>query len=119
MVRQVRIPAAEARWIWDGRDDSGAPLPPGVYVLETDPGVRAKVVKLERWASRGGREQRSGQQPAGREIAQGGGRGSYRSAARVASETGRPISYRKSGEKSAPFSQTTVSMSSFTRNPLK
>ena len=47
LVRQVRIPAGEARWVWDGRDDSGAPLPPGVYVLESGPGVRAKVVKLK------------------------------------------------------------------------
>jgi hypothetical protein len=47
LVRQAQIPAGEARWVWDGRDDSGAPLPPGVYVLETGPGVRAKVVKLK------------------------------------------------------------------------
>ena len=47
MVRQARIPAGEARWVWDGRDDSGASLPPGVYVLEVGPGVRAKVVKLK------------------------------------------------------------------------
>jgi flagellar hook assembly protein FlgD len=47
LVRQARIPAGEARWVWDGRDDSGSPLPPGVYVLETGPGVRAKVVKLK------------------------------------------------------------------------
>ena len=47
MVRQARIPAGEARWVWNGRDDSGALLPPGVYVLETGPGVRAKVIKLK------------------------------------------------------------------------
>jgi flagellar hook assembly protein FlgD len=47
LVRQARIPAGEARCVWDGRDDSGALLPPGVYVLETGPGVRVKVVKLE------------------------------------------------------------------------
>ena len=47
LVRQAQIPAGEARWVWDGRDDSGAALPPGVYVLETEPGVRAKVVKLK------------------------------------------------------------------------
>jgi len=47
LVRQVRIPAGEARWVWDGRDDSGALIPPGVYVLESGPGVRAKVVKLK------------------------------------------------------------------------
>jgi len=35
------------RLTWDGRDDSGATLPPGVYVLETGSSVRAKVVKLE------------------------------------------------------------------------
>jgi DNA-binding beta-propeller fold protein YncE len=47
LVRQTRIPAGEARWVWDGRDGSGVPLPPGVYMLEAGPGVRAKVVKLE------------------------------------------------------------------------
>jgi YVTN family beta-propeller protein len=46
LVRHAQIPAGEARWVWDGRDDSGAPLPPGVYMLEAGPGVRAKVVKL-------------------------------------------------------------------------
>ena len=35
------------RLTWDGRDYSGARLPPGVYVLESGPGVRAKVVKLK------------------------------------------------------------------------
>jgi hypothetical protein len=30
-----------------GRDDSGAPRPPGVYVIEAGPGLRAKVVKLK------------------------------------------------------------------------
>ena len=47
LVRQARIPAGEARWVWDGRDNSGAAVPPGVYVLETGSGVRAKVVKLK------------------------------------------------------------------------
>jgi hypothetical protein len=47
LVRQARVPAGEARWVWDGRDDSGAALPLGVYVLETGPGARAKVVKLK------------------------------------------------------------------------
>jgi len=47
MVRQARTRPGETRWVWDGRDDSGAALPPGVYVLETEPGVRAKVVKLK------------------------------------------------------------------------
>jgi len=46
LVRQARIPAGESRWVWDGRDDSGAPLPPGVYVIEAGQGLRAKVVKL-------------------------------------------------------------------------
>ncbi len=45
LARQARIPAGEARWVWDGRDDSGTPLPPGVYVIEAGPGLRAKVVK--------------------------------------------------------------------------
>ena len=47
LVRQARIPAGEARWVWDGRDDSGVALPPGVYVIEAGPGLRAKVVKLK------------------------------------------------------------------------
>jgi YVTN family beta-propeller protein len=47
MVRQARIPAGEAHWVWDGRDDSGVALPPGVYVIEAGPGLRAKVVKLK------------------------------------------------------------------------
>ena len=47
LVRQVRIPTGVSRWVWDGRDDSDAALPPGVYVLETGQGVRAKVVKLK------------------------------------------------------------------------
>jgi YVTN family beta-propeller protein len=47
LVRQAQIPAGQARWVWDGRDDSGAMLPPGVYVVQTEPGVRAKVVKLK------------------------------------------------------------------------
>ncbi len=47
LVKQAQIPAGETRWVWDGRDDSGALLPPGVYVLETGPGLRAKVVKLK------------------------------------------------------------------------
>jgi YVTN family beta-propeller protein len=47
LVRQARIPAGEARWVWDGRDDSGALIPPGVYVIEAGPGLRAKVVKLK------------------------------------------------------------------------
>jgi len=46
LVRQARIPAGQNRWVWDGRDDSGAALPPGVYVLEAGSGLRAKVVKL-------------------------------------------------------------------------
>jgi hypothetical protein len=29
-----------------GQDDSGALLPPGVYVIEAGSGLRAKVVKL-------------------------------------------------------------------------
>jgi flagellar hook assembly protein FlgD len=47
LVRQARIPTGESRWVWDGRDDSGAPFPPGVYVIEAGPGLRAKVVKLK------------------------------------------------------------------------
>jgi YVTN family beta-propeller protein len=47
LVRKGRIPTGVSRWVWDGRDDSGALLPPGVYVLESGPGVRVKVVKLK------------------------------------------------------------------------
>jgi YVTN family beta-propeller protein len=47
LVRQAPIPAGEAPWVWDGRDDSGVLFPPGVYILETGSGVRAKVVKLK------------------------------------------------------------------------
>ena len=47
MVTLVGGQLLQARWAWDGRDDSGATLPPGVYVLETGLGVRAKVVKLK------------------------------------------------------------------------
>jgi DNA-binding beta-propeller fold protein YncE len=47
LVKQAQILAGESRWVWDGRDDSGATLPPGVYVLETGSGVRAKAVKLK------------------------------------------------------------------------
>jgi hypothetical protein len=47
LVRQARIPAGQNRWVWDGRDDSGAPLPPGVYMLEAGTGLHAKVVKLK------------------------------------------------------------------------
>jgi hypothetical protein len=50
LVRQARIPSGQNRWVWDGRDDSGALLPPGVYVIEAGSGIRAKVVKL-RWMS--------------------------------------------------------------------
>jgi len=46
LVRQARVPAGEERWVWDGRDDSSAPLPPGVYVIDAGPGLRSKVVKL-------------------------------------------------------------------------
>jgi len=45
LVRQAQILAGQNRWVWDGRDESGKPLPPGVYVIEARPGLRAKVVK--------------------------------------------------------------------------
>ena len=35
------------RLTWDGRDSRGRPVPPGVYVVEAGPGLRAKVVKLK------------------------------------------------------------------------
>jgi YVTN family beta-propeller protein len=46
LVRQARIPAGEARWVWDGRDEQGRLVPPGVYVLAVPGGVRAKAIKL-------------------------------------------------------------------------
>jgi YVTN family beta-propeller protein len=45
-IRQAQIPAGEDRWVWDGRDDAGATVPPGVYVVEVRTGIRAKVVKV-------------------------------------------------------------------------
>jgi YVTN family beta-propeller protein len=47
LVRQARTPAGEARWVWDGRNDSGAEVPPGVYFLEVAGIARAKIVKLK------------------------------------------------------------------------
>jgi hypothetical protein len=47
MVRRASLQANKNRWVWNGRDDSGALLPPGVYVIEAGPGLRAKVVKLK------------------------------------------------------------------------
>jgi YVTN family beta-propeller protein len=46
MVKQAPIPAGEVRWVWDGRDERGGLVPPGVYVLAAPGGVRAKAVKL-------------------------------------------------------------------------
>jgi YVTN family beta-propeller protein len=48
LVKRAQIPAGEARWVWDGRDDNGVAVPPGVFVVETSAGVRNKVVKLRR-----------------------------------------------------------------------
>jgi YVTN family beta-propeller protein len=47
LVRKARQPAGQVRWVWNGRDDSGDLLPPGVYVIEVGLGLRAKVVKLK------------------------------------------------------------------------
>jgi hypothetical protein len=46
LVRQTQIPAGETRWGWDGRDEQGRLVPPGVYVLAAPGGVRAKAIKL-------------------------------------------------------------------------
>ena len=46
LVRQAQIPAGEVRWVWDGRDERGRLVPPGVYVLAAPGGVRVKAVKL-------------------------------------------------------------------------
>lgn len=51
--RQVRTLNGEKsfrqalRLTWDGRDESGTALPPGVYVIDAGQGARAKVVKLK------------------------------------------------------------------------
>jgi len=47
LVTQARIPAGEARWVWDGRDSQGRLVPPGVYVLAAPGGVRTKAIKLK------------------------------------------------------------------------
>jgi hypothetical protein len=47
LVRQARIPAGENFWVWDGRDEQGRLVPPGVYVLAAPGGVRAKAIKLK------------------------------------------------------------------------
>jgi YVTN family beta-propeller protein len=46
LVKQARIPAGEARWVWNGRDEQGRLVPPGVYVLAAPGGIRAKAIKL-------------------------------------------------------------------------
>jgi len=46
LVREARMPKGQTRWVWDGLNSAGLPTPPGVYVLETGAGERAKVVKL-------------------------------------------------------------------------
>jgi YVTN family beta-propeller protein len=45
-VRDAQVPAGQIRWVWDGRDERGGLVPPGVYVLAVPGGVRAKAVKL-------------------------------------------------------------------------
>jgi flagellar hook assembly protein FlgD len=47
LVREARVPAGEARWVWDGRNDSGAEAPAGVYFIEAAGIARALVVKLK------------------------------------------------------------------------
>ena len=47
LVKQAQIRAGQNQWVWDGRDDSGALLPPGIYVIEAGPGLRDKVVKTK------------------------------------------------------------------------
>jgi len=46
LVSQALIRAGESRWTWDGRDERGGLVPPGVYVLAAPGGIRAKAVKL-------------------------------------------------------------------------
>jgi YVTN family beta-propeller protein len=45
-VRQVRISSGQSSWVWNGRDDEGRAMAPGVYVVESHAG-RQKVVKLK------------------------------------------------------------------------
>ncbi|MCX6844459.1 MAG: hypothetical protein NTX53_19530 [candidate division WOR-3 bacterium] len=44
LVRQAQIPAGETRWVWDGQDSGGHPVPQGVYMAEVG-GRRCKLVK--------------------------------------------------------------------------
>jgi YVTN family beta-propeller protein len=47
VVRQARIPAGQGSWIWNGRDDAGTSVPPGVYVVKTGAWGQEKVLKLK------------------------------------------------------------------------
>jgi YVTN family beta-propeller protein len=45
-VREARIPAGETRWVWDGRDGSGADVPAGVYTVIRAVGGRTLTATL-------------------------------------------------------------------------
>jgi hypothetical protein len=49
-VRNVSRAAPEADLLWDGRNDRGEPVPPGLYFVRCESGARRvqrKVVKAE------------------------------------------------------------------------
>ena len=47
LIKRAQIATGASRWVWDGRDNRGRPASPGVYVLVTPGGLRAKAVKLK------------------------------------------------------------------------
>jgi YVTN family beta-propeller protein len=48
VVRRNRTSTGQSSWVWNGQDDTGKALAPGVYVVETGSGGRQKVIKLNR-----------------------------------------------------------------------
>jgi len=46
LITEAEVPVGASRWVWDGRDSRGRSVPPGVYVVTTPGGVRAKAIKL-------------------------------------------------------------------------
>jgi len=46
LIREAEIPIGACRWVWDGRDNRGRAVPPGVYVVTAPGGTRAKAIKL-------------------------------------------------------------------------
>lgn len=46
VVRTHSIPGKRHRWVWDGRDDDGEPLPPGTYIVQAQVRDKAGNVAL-------------------------------------------------------------------------